>query len=902
MANLSREFLEEVWQEAKELLPGWAYATLRDQARARAGGRSRHRDDAPNTFEKIALSEIRPKNLRDMPEDELRLAWSRLHQWFANAKRRKRPVEGFVNAALWTMDEFRRRGLSFRESELTEAVAEIRKARDEKAITTKLAALPRDLVVVRDFVSIVGSAAKGKEDPGDIDMLVRAPWDGDKRELIIGAENVWLPMRNALDPEKAGKLHWIDNAQGAHGDHIPLYDLVMRRRPEISTVVVKSEAPRNKHEWTTAETIKRVADRNARFAKQDANYTEPHDDAETVCGACRFFLRDPQTELGKCVVVEGPVSWSGSSDLFIGAIDEARASLSAGAGAVVKRVKALGALEIVPTIGPEGAPIMFVGSSPGRLDVARRESLVGPPGETFAKLYLEPLRVRRGEVAVTNAVPLLLTDGGSVREPTPDEADEWHDWLMEEVDRVGPRVVVALGEVAAKALGESADFKLPHPSAVRRFGNTGEVARKIKRVREALARVEKQKPRGLEEGSEETRGAAASREWFDRWHELLPKSGKGRFVYHHHWRGLDEDEARLSDSQLLDMNRSLHGDLRLEGEDGLWGWAVLIGSAADNKRAGGDKLIAMKPGDEGKIRLATKLQQPEEWLKVGVPKPRVIEPGGPGATAEKSAKFFAIDRGTYQLGVVRRSAVEIFLDGSKLNGRYTLQLAKVDDDGEGRRFWLMDKPEDQTPIADRRELADVIGELRRKKQKFLVWAKPGERPKKIDVRTGEVVKAEPLVKISKADPIKRIVYGIVLDPYGKSGPKEDAHNDWTSPAETEKTAHAFMRGGQKIRLQHKEKAEATVVESWVEPYPSRAEYLKAMRGEPHKVLRRKFGSGVLHSGAWAIGTELGEKEWQAYEAGEINAFSPGGWGNRSPLKRGEMPKVTFVDLVEQPAA
>ncbi len=903
MGNLSREFLEEVFTEAKKTLPGWVYAVLRRTAMSRAGGRARHRDDQPNTFEKIALSEIRPRNLRDMPEDELRLAWSRLHQWFANARRRRRPVEGVVNAALWTIDEFKRRGLTFRETELTEAVSELRKARDEKSITAKLGELPRDLVVVRDFISVVGSTAKGKKNPCDLDLLVRAPWDGDKQEMTIGAENVWLPVRNALDPEKTGGIHWIDNAQGAHGDHIPLYDLVMRRRPEIETVIVKQASPTNPRGWTARETIAHVAEKNAKFPQESAGYREPAEDPAAVCGACRFFLRDPREERGRCAVVDGSVAWFGTSDLFISAEAEARATFAESARSTVKRSDVLKSREVVPASGPEGAALMFVGSSPSRLDVARRESLVGPVGETFSELYLEPLGARRQEVAIANAVPALLTDGGNVREPTPDELDEWRDHLSEQIEKFAPRIVVALGEVAAQALGESADFKLPHPSAVRRFGDTGEVARKIRRVRKALVDVAKQKPRGLEEGSEDTRGAAANREWFERWHELLPKSGKGKFVYQHHWRGLGDDELKLSGSQLLDTDRSLHGDLRLEGPDGLWGWAVLIGSTADNKRAGGDKLIAMKPGDTGKLRLSPKLQQPKAWLDVGVGKPTIVKPGGAGATTEKSAKLFAIDRGTYQLGVVRRSAAEIFLDGPKLKGRYILQLAKVDDDGEGRRFWLIDKPKDQEPIADQRELADEIGELRRKRQKFLVWAKPGERPKKIDVRTGEVVKSQ-VVKIAKADPVKRIVYGVVLDPYGTNGPQEDAHRDWTPPAEIEKTAHGFMKGDRLIRLEHKGPATATVVESWVEKYPEpqRENYLKAMRGDPHKVGRRRFGTDYLHSGAWVLGVELGEKEWQAYQAGEVNAFSPGGHAIKSPLRRAEMPRVTFVELVEKPAA
>lgn len=530
MAKLSREYLEEVWNEAKKQLPKWAYAALRNEARARSGGRARHRDDRPNTLEKIAITDLKPAALRAMKEDELRAAWSRLHQWFANARRRKRPTTPFVNAARSARAELQRRGLAFRETDLTQAIGDVQKA----------------------------------------------------------------------------------------------------------------AAPTNARELTTEETIEQVAERGSKFSQKEAGYSEPNGNPATVCGACRFFLRDPQAERGRCVVVDDEVAWFGGSDLFIGAEDEARA--------ILKPEVAKEDLVTVPTVGPEGAAIMFVGSSASSLDAARREPLIGPAGETFAELYLRPLHVARREVAITNAIPLLLTDGSNAREPTPDELDEWREWLEKEVDRIAPRLLVALGEQAATALGEAADFKLPHPAAVRRFGDSGEVGRKIRRLRKAL-----------------------------------------------------------------------------------------------------------------------------------------------------------------------------------------------------------DAPE-----------ATVV--------------------------------------ISKADPLKRIVYGIVMDPYGAFGAQPDAHNDWTPPAEIEKTAHAFAKGPRRIGLQHKGPANAKVVETWVEQYQTRDEYLRAMNGEPHKVTRRRFGDDHIHSGAWGMGVELGAKEWAAYEAGEINAFSPGGQGVRAPLTRSQMPRVTFVELVEQPAA
>jgi len=152
------------------------------------------------------------------------------------------------------------------------------------------------------------------------------------------------------------------------------------------------------------------------------------------------------------------------------------------------------------------------------------------------------------------------------------------------------------------------------------------------------------------------------------------------------------------------------------------------------------------------------------------------------------------------------------------------------------------------------------------------------------------------VTIKKSNDAKRIVYGVVSDPYGEGGAVEDAHNDWISPANVEKMAHDYVKSSREVRLQHASASSAQVVESWIEQYPAE-EYHKAMAGEAHQVGRRQFGNDVVHSGSWCLGVELGEGEWKAFQDGQLNAFSIGGIGVRQPLTKDQMPKVTFVDYV-----
>lgn len=150
------------------------------------------------------------------------------------------------------------------------------------------------------------------------------------------------------------------------------------------------------------------------------------------------------------------------------------------------------------------------------------------------------------------------------------------------------------------------------------------------------------------------------------------------------------------------------------------------------------------------------------------------------------------------------------------------------------------------------------------------------------------------IRIHKALEEKRIVYGVVLDPY-----QLDAHNDWLPPAEIEKTAHGFMRKSRMIKVMHSGLGDATPVESFIEPYPSRADYIAAMQNQPHRAFKRRFGEDVIHSGAWVLGVELSKELWERYKKGELDAFSIGGEGLRTPMTKEDMPEVRFVELGEK---
>lgn len=152
-------------------------------------------------------------------------------------------------------------------------------------------------------------------------------------------------------------------------------------------------------------------------------------------------------------------------------------------------------------------------------------------------------------------------------------------------------------------------------------------------------------------------------------------------------------------------------------------------------------------------------------------------------------------------------------------------------------------------------------------------------------------KASKRIGIYKADEAKRIVYGVVLDPY-----IIDAHNDYLSPAVIEETAHNFLSESRVVGVDHNGEAEgAKVVESWIQPYPSKEDYDAAIEGKPHKAYAQTFGEDVVRSGSWILGVKLPPALWDKVKAGELNGFSIGGYGQREDLRDGEMPDVEFIE-------
>jgi uracil-DNA glycosylase len=101
--------------------------------------------------------------------------------------------------------------------------------------------------------------------------------------------------------------------------------------------------------------------------------------------------------------------------------------------------------------GDPHADLMFVGEAPGFHEDRQGIPFVGPSGQLLNRL-LEGIGLRREDVYICNVV---MSRPPQNRDPRPDEIAACRPWLDAQVRLVDPKVVVTLGNFAAKTLLET---------------------------------------------------------------------------------------------------------------------------------------------------------------------------------------------------------------------------------------------------------------------------------------------------------------------------------------------------------------------------------------------------------------------------------------------------------------
>src|SRR5262244_1514035 len=107
-----------------------------------------------------------------------------------------------------------------------------------------------------------------------------------------------------------------------------------------------------------------------------------------------------------------------------------------------------GRKQIVFGVGNPRADIMFVGEGPGADEDQQGEPFVGRAGQLLNNM-ISAMGIRREDVYIANVVKCRPPGN---RTPEKDECDTCSPFLMRQIEVIRPKVIVALGAVAAKNL------------------------------------------------------------------------------------------------------------------------------------------------------------------------------------------------------------------------------------------------------------------------------------------------------------------------------------------------------------------------------------------------------------------------------------------------------------------
>ncbi len=105
--------------------------------------------------------------------------------------------------------------------------------------------------------------------------------------------------------------------------------------------------------------------------------------------------------------------------------------------------------QVVFGVGDEKAEWLFVGEGPGAEEDARGEPFVGQAGKLLDSM-LAAIELKRGENAYIANVVKCRPPGN--RNPDPGEAQACEPYLTRQIELIRPKLIVALGKIAAQSL------------------------------------------------------------------------------------------------------------------------------------------------------------------------------------------------------------------------------------------------------------------------------------------------------------------------------------------------------------------------------------------------------------------------------------------------------------------
>ena len=117
------------------------------------------------------------------------------------------------------------------------------------------------------------------------------------------------------------------------------------------------------------------------------------------------------------------------------------------------KLHTLGRTQVVFGVGNPDADLMFVGEAPGRDEDMQGIPFVGRAGQKLTQI-IEAIGLTREQVYIANVIKCRPPGN---RNPEPDEVATCEPFLMQQIDAIAPKVIVALGSFAAKSLLKTDD-------------------------------------------------------------------------------------------------------------------------------------------------------------------------------------------------------------------------------------------------------------------------------------------------------------------------------------------------------------------------------------------------------------------------------------------------------------
>ena len=117
------------------------------------------------------------------------------------------------------------------------------------------------------------------------------------------------------------------------------------------------------------------------------------------------------------------------------------------------KLHAQGRRQIVFGVGNPSADLMFVGEAPGADEDVQGIPFVGRAGQLLTKI-IEAIDLKREDVYIANVIKCRPPGN---RNPEQDEVETCEPFLFQQIDVIKPKVIVALGTFAARALLRTLD-------------------------------------------------------------------------------------------------------------------------------------------------------------------------------------------------------------------------------------------------------------------------------------------------------------------------------------------------------------------------------------------------------------------------------------------------------------